>query len=331
MEEINMMKLRNLIANTDGVAKECISKWGFDVNNVSFWRGSANYVYVINNTDKAYYLRFALNEERTLSEIEAEFEFLTHLKTNNFPAAYPVKSKDGKYIETIHHPQGTYYATVFEGAKGCNLEIEEMKTEDFHNWGISLAKLHNLSSEFTPQKNKRKDYKDILDGMKCILTDLPDEAEAISELSKASDWLSSLSLTEDNFGLIHYDYELDNIFWDKDLRIFTAIDFDDSMYFYYAMDIAYALRDLNELSEEKAYLGLEAFLQGYKTIRDISDTEVKNFSKFRRFADLLTYVRLKYTMKDSNFDNEPEWLTNLRPRLVNKCQILKNNFNLEWV
>lgn len=331
MEEINMMKLRNLIANTDDVAKECVSKWDFDANNVSFWRGSANYVYVINNTDKTYYLRFALDEERTLSEIEAEFEFLTYLKINKFPMAYPIKSKYEKYIEPIHHPQGTYYAVVFVGAKGYNLEIEEMKSEDFYNWGISLAKLHNLSSKFMPQKYKRKDYREILDRMKCILADIPDETEAITELNKVSNWLSSLALTEDNFGLIHCDYELDNIFWDKDLKIFTAIDFDDSMYFYYAMDIVYALRDLDELSEENACLGLESFLQGYKTIRDISDTEVKNFSKFRRFADLLTYVRLKYSMKDSDFDNEPEWLTNLRPRLINKCQVLKDNFNLEWI
>ncbi|MGF7059715.1 hypothetical protein [Brassicibacter mesophilus] len=59
------------------------------------------------------------------------------------------------------------------------------------------------------------------------------------------------------------------------------IDFEDSMYFYYIIDIVYALRDLDDLDKANAKLGLESFIKSYRTIKEISDIEIESFSKFK--------------------------------------------------
>jgi len=55
-------------------------------------------------------------------------------------------------------------------------------------------------------------------------------------------WAELLDRTRDNFGLIHFDFELDNLCWED--ALIQMLDFDDCAYHWYAADITYALRDL---------------------------------------------------------------------------------------
>ena len=61
------------------------------------------------------------------------------------------------------------------------------------------------------------------------------EAKLLNEL------FSKLPKNEQNYGLVHFDFELDYIFYDISTDMLNIIDFDDSMYHWYAMDIEQAL------------------------------------------------------------------------------------------
>ena len=56
---------------------------------------------------------------------------------------------------------------------------------------------------------------------------------------------------------IHFDFELDNIVWNTDKT--GIIDFDDSAFYWFVADIAFALRDLYDDSVKKVELQNESF------------------------------------------------------------------------
>ncbi len=324
------MKLKNLVCDTDQVANEILKNWDHDRNSLNFWRGSANYVYFFKNEKEIYWLRFSKKDENSLEQIEAEIEFLLYLKNSGFPAVYPIKSKNNKYVEVVENDLNTYYAVVFNKADGVNLDIDDMAESQFECWGKSLALLHNLSKSFKPKEYVRNSWKEMLEFTRDILSNFPDEKYAIEELNRVEEWLNSLPVTDENYGLIHYDFELDNIFFSKKSNEFYVIDFDSSMYHWYVMDIASALGDLHELEDSRAKSGLQYFLKGYRSIINIDEGFIKLLPKFERFHNLITFARLLRSLQDSNFAQEPNWLQDLRPRLLKKCVDYREGFKKEW-
>lgn len=128
------------------------------------------------------------------------------------------------------------HALVVEAALGEQLEVEDLGEAGVQSWGAALAALHedatgaggNLPEAFTE------------------LAEIPDRFADDPELVKAAaclaDRVAGLPRDEARFGIVHGDFELDNLAW-EDGRA-TAFDFDEAACSWYAADIAYALRDL---------------------------------------------------------------------------------------
>ena len=325
-----MMKLKNLVCDTDQVANEIIVNWKHDGESLKFWRGSANYVYFFTYRKQKYWLRFSKKDENSLEQIQAEIEFLLYLKNNNYPAVNPIKSKNNKYVEVVEIELETYYAVVFNEADGINLDIDDMTESQFECWGKALASLHSLSKSFSTKEYVRNSWKEMLKITNDILSNFPNERNAIDELNRIEIWLNSLPVTNENYGLIHYDFELDNVFFNEQLNKFDVIDFDSSMYHWYVMDIACALGDLNELESSKAESSLKSFLKGYSSILNVEEEDIKLLPKFERFHNLVTFANLLRSLQDSNFSHEPDWLQKLRPRLLRKCIEYREGFSKVW-
>ena len=58
-----------------------------------------------------------------------------------------------------------------------------------------------------------------------------------------------LTINQDNYGLIHYDFEPDNVFYDENSQRCSVIDFDDAMYHWFMMDIVQALEAIRDEME----------------------------------------------------------------------------------
>jgi Ser/Thr protein kinase RdoA (MazF antagonist) len=95
-------------------------------------------------------------------------------------------------------------------------------------------------------------------------------AEAIARLRTD---LDRLARHGDCFGVVHGDFELDNLAWTGDTP--TAYDFDEVGRSWFVADIAHALRDL----QQGATLRLDspatqAFLVGYRAVRNLPVTDL---------------------------------------------------------
>ena len=321
-----MMTLKNLIVYTDVTANEFLKNWSYDPNTLKFWRGSSNYVYVFQFNGEKFFLRFSNEEDNSIEQITAELDFIEYLRDNHYPAIQPILSNNGKYIETVTTKRGLYFGVVFAGAKGVNLDISMMSEEQFKNWGKALGSLHALSNSYKPKKFVRKNWNDKLLFIEEILRDSPEEESVQEEIERVRDWLNNLPVSVNNFGLVHYDFELDNIFWAESERHFHVIDFDDSMYHWYIVDIAFALRDLDELDEAEANVSLKAFLDGYCSAYDVKEDIITLLPRFRRFINLFSYAKITRSLKDSDFVEEPDWLKKLRPKLYRWCDKLREGF-----
>ena len=184
------------------------------------------------------------------------------------------------------------------------------------SYGKALGKLHQLSSEYKPSKNKRWSYRDILNWIHNILVDFPEEKSALMETKLLQDYFDTIPMTKNNFGLIHYDFEYDNVFYDERTKSCNIIDFDDSMYHWYVMDIEQSLESMQDcIPPEVFQQKKQIFLEGYRTEFETSDNMMSIIPACKRFANLYGYVRVLRSIEDK-WGHEPEWLVDLRANLI---------------
>jgi len=323
-----MLKLKYLFDNKD-LAHMLLKNWEYDdedPNFLKYYRISSNAVYWCKNQGKTFFLRFAPADEKSKESILGELDFLRFLRNSGYPAVDTILSKAGKELEEVITPWGTYYAVAFKRVDGKRMDEIALTDDIILGLGKALGKLHKLSSEFNPVANKRKDWKDITDWMELILSALPDERAAKSELYALKDYFLKLPASKENFGLIHYDFEPDNVFYDEATKAYNPIDFDDTMYHWYGLDIQITIDNLTEdMPEEQAEAAVSQFIRGYRSEHILSEDMLKLTPLFRRYDNLYSYVRLLNSINEK-WNNEPEWMVSLRNRLENSLNQKKSTF-----
>jgi Ser/Thr protein kinase RdoA (MazF antagonist)/RimJ/RimL family protein N-acetyltransferase len=324
-----MMSLKNMVrgSENDSVAKQLIQFWEHDTDTLKFWRASSNFIYLFERTGVRHFLRFIHEEDNTIENIQAELDFMLYLIDKGYPTVAPVLSQNGRWIETIQVVDGgRYYGVVFEQADGNHLPLDQMTGQHAEEWGKSLASLHILSESYSAGAVSRGSWIDALTFVSSVLHRHPHEHGARQELEQLRRQLSELPTGSEHIGLIHYDFETDNVFYEAEKSWYCAIDFDDAMIHWYAMDITSAISDLVEQEDEDAQRKIEHFLNGYRSIKPLDERYMHLFPVFRRFADLYTFARLLRSVEDMDLHNSPEWANRLKDKLLGACDRIRERY-----
>ncbi|UCD09546.1 MAG: phosphotransferase [Dehalococcoidales bacterium] len=311
-----MMKLKYLFDNRE-LAQMILKNWDHDSEKLDIldnFRISANAVYPFLNDSNVNILRFSPVEERTVETIKAELEFLRFLRSEEYPVPDTLPSKNGNELELINTPWGDYLGVVFERVPGnalCRIEI----TDDIiYGYGKALGEFHILSRRYRPVRYQRISWRDQMDWMESILSEFDTEKAARDEVQILRSCLSGLPADNGNYGLVHYDFETDNVFYNDD-GSFHVIDFDDAHYHWFVIDIDQALdglfRDLASRNPEEIK-GL--FISGYCSVIPIQESMLELMPVFRRYANLNGYVKTLRAAKET-WNNEPDWMVELRQKL----------------
>lgn len=298
------------------LADKLVQFWGNDGSRPTYFRASANFVFFF-KTDQGQraVLRFNHESERDLSAVEAELAIVEHLAGMGASVARPIKSKTGDLTHVAETEHGIFYVTAFEHISGEQGDVGEGLSEArWHAWGHALGVLHNGFSRFSGlAKPERPSWKE---HVVQIATAFSDEPQICDSLERVSAALRALPQDAGNFGLIHFDFEQDNIIWRGDEAV--AIDFDDCAYYWYATDIAYALRDLYDDNASKVAFDdprLQLFVAGYREVRELHDDDLANLPLFMRFHHLVWLMRLKHSLT-APLEDEPDWVPRLRAHLT---------------
>lgn len=322
-----MIKLKYLFDNRD-LAEMLLGYWRYDEKSLEmfkYYRISSNAIYPFQNEGKTRLLRFAPISEKSKGNILAELEFINYLSANQYPCLKTVLSISREELITAKTPWGEYCATVFDRVSGIQLEDTDFNDSIMFQYGKTLGELHSLSSSFTPT-NRRWSYEDVLSWIYDNLMELQNQDRALKEVDLLSTYFSKLPKSPENYGLVHYDFELDNVFYDEATHACNVIDFDDAMYHWYVMDIEQALDSINEEIKPSSYEhAKECFLSGYRSEYSVTDEMLSMQPIFRRFANLYSYTRVLRSSAET-WSNEPKWLLDLRVKLNNAMENKAMNF-----
>lgn len=304
-------------------------------------------------------LRFAPTSEKSLERLNAELDLMTFLHDKGYPVSAHVPNKKGDIAMELESPWGTYVANVFLAAPGITMEEAELTPELAHRLGRLLGEFHKLSSTYMASREETApvtntapasksflsvfDYCDNFMNNAWGITDLPPSFYRIADRVKRSLTTLKNSTDPSRMGLIHYDFELDNLLYCQETDTINVIDFDDAMVSWYDMDLVRFLgnleEQLSETLEAHQILALQsAVLDGYweiwpqtnQGIQGGLDSQVIQGSQgistidhgqmYQKFMDLNWIYRVHYSLRECVAD-EPEWMINLRARLRQRAAL----------
>jgi len=145
-----------------------------------------------------------------------------------------------------------------------------------------------------------------------IAAAIPEGKETVrAELEEVREALQGLPPDGETSGLIHGDFELDNLVWTG--NAVAIMDFDDSAHHFYVADIAFVLRDLFEEGFKGDDPRFEAFLRGYSVQHQLDPSYATRIPLFLRMAKLTMYARIVQAL-DFADESRPEWMARLEQR-----------------
>ena len=191
----------------------------------------------------------------------------------------------------------------------ANREIEEIDASRFKAWGSALGRLHAaIERHDGPALSTRSTWSEHLGS---IAAAIPEGNEAVrAELEEVREALQGLPTDGETYGLIHGDFELDNLVWNG--NAVAIMDFDDCAHPFYVADIAFALRDLFEEGFKGDDPRFVAFLRGYSMHHPLDPTYAR-IPLFLRMAKLTMYARIVRAL-DFAEGSRPEWMARLEQR-----------------
>ena len=308
-----MKRFYDTVDNRRSPVLDAIKGRWFESCEACMYRASANFVARVSHGGSTYFLRFNHETERSLGHIEAELEYINHLLAHGVNANRPIPSLLGNLVERMGTELGVFHAVLFEKVPGVHIEIEDLDANGFRLWGGALARVHEVGEGL--EISGAPSWADHLDSIMSIAGDNP---ILLSEVKKLEKILSRYNQTR-NYGLIPFDFELDNINWIGESLGF--MDFDDFCYHWHAADIAFALRDLygdRMTGFDPDDPRFRSFIEGYRGVKGIPDEELERILVFIRLHNLYTYYRIHRSIDNEPGQDEPDWVVSLRGKLVSK-------------
>lgn len=302
---------------------EILHYWEHE-GQAKFWRASTNFIFFFKQAGQDCVLRFNHADERTVATIEAEIDFVNGVAQQGIHVAKPIVSRNGRYVESVATALGTFHAVAFAALQGKQFEVDELMPAQFVQWGRTLGMLHNASAQLSV--STRPTWQNHLTMVAEIVP--AEEIAARQTLETLQQTLAQLPVTAANFGLIHYDFELDNLIWQGETA--GIIDFDDSAWYWYVADIALALGDVwgDRTSDvDLQHPSFLHFIEGYRSVRPLAQEEIDRIPLFLRMDALVTFAKLQRALTPVNPSGELPWMAGLRDKLAAKMQLYREVFS----
>lgn len=254
-------------------------KYGLNKNyDCKLFRTGMNHTYFISDNETKYALRVYSHNWRSKSEIIEEIKLLNLLSENNLSVSFPIKDKNGEFIQEINAPEGIRYVVLFSFAEGGKIRF--MDNETCFEIGSLMAKIHNLTLNRTIERvsyNKKSLIEIPYEQLKQFFSEKLPEMEFIKEFGKS---FQNSDFDNTQNGIVHMDIWYDNMAI-TDEREITIFDFDFCGNGCQILDVGYFCKQLFFIeSDKKQYeLKVQNFLKGYQEIKSLSDKELKLLPK----------------------------------------------------
>lgn len=285
-----------------------------------------NQVYSFHKNGNKYLLKFEPNSvehKNQLIETNAAMDFHYYLAEHNVSASMPLKTTTGELVVSTQNDGEEYNITAFAWLNGQTWGYVGSNANMSFNWGRVMGDLHRAAKDYTPP-NKYDVQKDIFDGYywDSFFDDLKVYPSVYKIAQELLGEITALPRDKDSFGVIHGDMHQGNFFVDGD-RI-SVIDFGDSIYGWFALDIAISLCHAlwwdrkDEAGNDFTHSMIENFIRGYLSANQLSDFWIAKIPMFMKYRHLCMDPE-----KNGLGCTREEWIFNI------ENDILFDDFELE--
>lgn len=222
------------------------------------------------DTDSGRYV-LTIFERMNAEELPYFMKMMKHLSHHGLSCPDVMVRKDGSLIFEIQNDGESKQGCIVSCLSGRTLD--ELNTAQLKASGRALAQLHLAGADFPEHRNNPTGtdwLRDTITGMQAdVAARYGNDAAALLMDELAFQQTQSVELPR---GVIHGDLFVDNILFDGD-AVSGIIDF------YYAHDAAYAMDIAISLNAQAVLLGdndqarMQAFMDGYASLRPLSDKE----------------------------------------------------------
>ncbi|MFX3649929.1 MAG: phosphotransferase enzyme family protein [Paenibacillus sp.] len=235
------------ISNTHvlSLVSELFHLEGYNIQLIPPHEGGRNVVYTCEQEGcESLILRVSFLPDRKREDYLAELEYVRYLFENGASVSNVVNSKKGLLMEEITYDEHTFFICLFVKAKGKLLVENHYHyregvplTEYYYNCGKVLGRMHQLSKSYVPVHRRHH----LLDKYNAEYIErlVPESISLLRrkmvELLQA---VQELGLSQETWGMIHFDYNDGNYSIDFDTGQITVYDFDNSCYGWYMFDLA---------------------------------------------------------------------------------------------
>lgn len=275
----------------------CSKGWGLE--NLMFVRKMENIVFSCDSPSGKAFLRLTSPLRRSRAEIEAEIHWIEHLAKSGLSIPRIIPDKHGHKIISLNENEYRFEAVVFSAISGEHPSEEIVISDKFlKTLGSLIAKMHLGSENYTHCHFKREEWNEER-GIRHALTacETTQENELKTKFKNTITELENLPRTTKNYGLIHADLGALNLFIDDEG--ISIIDFDDSCYHWFVFDLAIVIfsmigrfKHISIQQSEKKWLA--ALLEGYQTIRPLSNDEIEQIPQLIKFACLRLFFWIEF-------------------------------------
>ena len=309
--------------------------YGFDINTLEHIpRNSGkimNKIYTFNKHGKKYIIKFeppSAEHKNQLCETKAAMDFHYYLFENNICVSAPLKTINGELVILTHDNGEDYIITAFAWLNGQTWGYDGSNAQMSYNWGKVIGDMHCAAKDYKPP-NEYDVQKDIFNGYYWgaffdNLTVYPDVYEITRELLGE---MTVLPRDKDSFGVIHGDLHQGNFFTDGDK--IHIIDFGDSIYGWFGLDVAISLchalwwgrKDNN--GNDYTNLIIENFFRGYLSANQLSDFWLSKIPMFMKYRHICMNPE-----KHGLGCNREEWIYNIENDILFDDFKLKSILNI---
>ena len=213
------------------------------------------------------------------SDLRFELDLLTHLRSLDAPVSFPVPRRCGDTLGTRSSSTGDLHYALFSWCPGHPIDTTDLTLPEASRLGAALATIHVAADSFVTEHSRyvldeRTLVERSLQRMRPTLDRAsPDDARYIENCAvEVGERLRDCALGPAGWGIIHGDPQVLNCHFADDGRV-TFFDFDLCGFGWRAYDIAYCLRHTSAAADSGGDEIRSAFLDGYQSVRRMSQAE----------------------------------------------------------
>jgi homoserine kinase type II len=264
----------------------------YDLGNVVSLKrltsGFANINYKI-ETAQGFFL-FRICAEKPLKEIKHEIRVLQELKKTSFPAAFPIRRKDGKFINRTKFG----HVVIYDFVEGTEPKVNENTAREVAK---SLAQLNTFKNWKQLKKKNSINLKLCQDNIRKFASAVNKYPHIFEYFKEETDFLSKPLKMKVPQGLVHGDIFPDNTKF-KGNKLVAILDFEEVCTGNLLFDIGVAINGFCFQDNKLKLSLLRKFLSEYQKTRKLSPKERKLLPYYIQWgAHAMICWHLKHLLK----------------------------------